>query len=65
MFVHVLDPDGEQLWTDDHLPPTPTTKWKPGQTVEYTRTVFVPELSRTSVRRVVRLGLYDPRPAAG
>ena len=23
VFVHVLDPDGEQMWTDDHLPPTP------------------------------------------
>ena len=30
------------MWTDDHNPPTPTTQWKPGQTVEYTRTIFVP-----------------------
>jgi len=42
VFAHVLEPDGEQLWTDDHLPPTPTSKWTPGQKVEYTRTVFVP-----------------------
>src|SRR6476619_2497311 len=41
VFVHVLDPTGEQLWTDDHLPPTPTSAWKPGQTIEYTRTIFV------------------------
>jgi hypothetical protein len=30
------------MWTDDHDPAVPTTQWKPGQTVEYTRTVFVP-----------------------
>src|SRR5437588_8527745 len=31
VFVHVLDPDGDQLWTDDHLPSPPTSTWKPGQ----------------------------------
>src|SRR5438093_10568055 len=36
VFVHVLDPTGELLWTDDHLPTPPTSTWKPGQTVEYT-----------------------------
>jgi hypothetical protein len=42
VFVHVLDNDEEQLWNDDHNPPIPTTQWKPGQTIEYTRTLFVP-----------------------
>ena len=42
VFVHVLDPEGEQMWTDDHQPPVPTTQWKPGQTIEYKRTIFVP-----------------------
>src|SRR5262245_63074236 len=42
VFVHVVDADEEQMWTDDHNPPTPTSQWKPGQTVEYTRTLFVP-----------------------
>ena len=59
VFVHVLDPEGEQMWNDDHLPPTPTTTWKPGQTVEYTRTVFVPNYPYIGPA-VVRLGLYDP-----
>jgi len=59
VFVHVLDPDGEQLWTDDHLPPTPTSQWKPGQTIEYTRTVFVPNYPYIG-EAVVRLGLYFP-----
>ena len=59
VFVHVLDPEGEQMWTDDHLPPTATTAWKPGQTIEYKRTVFVPNYPYIGPA-VVRLGLYDP-----
>ena len=42
VFVHIVDTDEEQMWNDDHNPPVPTTEWKPGQTVEYTRTIFVP-----------------------
>ena len=59
VFVHVLDPDGEQMWTDDHLPPVPTSQWKAGQTVEYKRTIFVPNYPYIG-QAVVRLGLYDP-----
>jgi hypothetical protein len=58
VFVHVLDPTGELLWTDDHLPAPPTSSWKPGQTVEYTRTVFVPNYPYIG-EASVRLGLYD------
>ena len=58
VFVHVLDPDGEQLWTDDHLPTTPTSQWRGGQKVEYTRTVFVPNYPYIGEARV-RLGLYS------
>src|ERR1700730_17770713 len=42
VFVGVVDADEELMWTDDHNPPTPTTQWKPGQTVESTRQVFIP-----------------------
>jgi hypothetical protein len=42
VFVHIVDTDEEQMWTDDHNPPVPTSQWKPGQTIEYTRTIFVP-----------------------
>lgn len=42
VFVHVVDTDEEQMWDDDHNPPIPTSQWKPGQTVQYTRTIFVP-----------------------
>jgi hypothetical protein len=58
VFVHVLDPTGELLWTEDHLPSPPTSSWKPGQTVEYTRTVFVPNYPYIG-EAFVRLGLYD------
>lgn len=59
VFVHVLDPDGERLWTDDHMPEPPTTEWRPGDTIEYTRTVFVPNYPYIG-DAVVRLGLYSP-----
>jgi hypothetical protein len=59
VFVHVLDPEGERLWTEDHLPPTPTSQWKPGQKIEYTRTVFVPNYPYIG-EAIVRLGLYRP-----
>jgi hypothetical protein len=42
VFVHVMDNDEKLLWTDDHDPPTPTTEWKPGQKIEYVRTMFIP-----------------------
>lgn len=42
VFLHVVDTDEEKMWDDDNNPPIPTSQWKPGQTVEYTRTVFVP-----------------------
>ena len=42
VMVHVVDTDEELMWTDDHNPPVPTTQWKQGQQVEYTRTIFVP-----------------------
>ena len=59
VFVHVMDPGGEKLWQDDHQPPVPTSQWKAGQPVEYTRTVFVPNYPYVG-EAVVRLGLYNP-----
>lgn len=58
VFVHFLDADGEQMWTDDHEPPTPTSTWKPGQTIEYTRTVFAPVYPYVGPAKIVA-GLYD------
>lgn len=57
VFVHFLDADEELMWADDHLPPVPTTSWKPGQVVEYKRTMFVPIYPYVGVASV-RMGLY-------
>ena len=41
-LVHVVDADEQLIFAFDHALPIPTTQWKPGQTVEYTKTVFIP-----------------------
>ena len=58
VFVHFVDADEELMWTDDHEPPAPTSTWTPGQTVEYTRTVFVPIYPYVG-RAKVLAGVYD------
>jgi hypothetical protein len=58
VLVHFMDADEEMMWTDDHAPPTPTSRWKPGRTVEYARTVFMPIYPYVG-RTTVRMGLYS------
>ena len=58
VFVHFLAADNERLWADDHDPPIPTTQWKPGQTIEYTRTMFVPIVPHEGTTKVL-MGLYS------
>lgn len=59
VFVHVTRDDGTVIWNDDHEPPPgmETSKWKPGQTIQYTRTKFVPVSSYLG-EATVRIGLY-------
>jgi hypothetical protein len=57
VFVHVLDPDGERLWHDDHMPPRPTSTWQSGEVIEYSRQIFVPTYPYIG-EATVRLGLY-------
>jgi hypothetical protein len=59
VFVHVREPGGELLWQDDHAPSVPTSQWAPGQTVEYSRTLFVPNYPYLGDAEL-RLGLYNP-----
>ena len=59
VFLHVIEPDGEKLWQDDHAPTVPTSQWKPGQTIEYSRTVFVPNYPYIGEANL-RIGLYNP-----
>jgi len=58
VFVHVKDTDEERMWDDDHNPPIPTSQWKPGQTIEYTRTVFVPVYPYVG-DATIQLGLHS------
>jgi hypothetical protein len=57
VLVHVVDADGNQMWSDDHDPSIPTSQWKPGQTIQYTRTRFVPVFPYLG-EATVKIGLY-------
>jgi hypothetical protein len=59
VMVHFLDADQELMWTDDHQPPIPTSQWKPGQVIEYSRTVFIPIYPYIGEAQVT-MGLYPP-----
>lgn len=60
VMVHFLDADEELMWTEDHQPDVPTSKWSPGQTVKYTRTMFVPIYPYVG-EATVQMGLYSPK----
>lgn len=60
VMVHFLDGDEEIMWTDDHEPPVATKSWKPGQVVEYKRTLFVPIYPYIG-DAAVQVGLYSPK----
>jgi hypothetical protein len=59
VFVHFLDDNRELMWTDDHEPPTPTRQWKPGATIEYSRTMFIPKFPYVG-ETTVEVGLFSP-----
>ena len=59
VLAHVVDADNELMWTDDHDPQVPTTEWKAGQTIEYTRTIFVPMYPYIG-EASLQMGLYAP-----
>jgi len=58
VMVHVVDSDEEMIFNFDHNPPTPTSQWKPGQTIEYTRTEFVPVFPYVG-EASIQVGLYS------
>jgi hypothetical protein len=59
VFVHINRDDGTTIWNDDHELPAgqQTSQWKPGQTIQYTRTRFVPAFSYLG-EATIRVGLY-------
>jgi len=58
VFVHVVDADEELMWTDDHSLPAQSAEWQPGQTIEYTRTMFVPLYPYVGASKVL-VGVYE------
>jgi len=60
VLVHFVDANNELMWTDDHDPPTPTSQWKPGQTIEYSRTLFLPVYPYLG-KATIQMGLYDAK----
>jgi len=57
VMVHFADQDDQLMYSDDHDPPMPTSGWKPGQTVEYTRTFFTPVYPYVG-EATVEIGMY-------
>jgi hypothetical protein len=60
VFVHFIDSDGELVWTDDHEPTPPTQQWKPGASIAYTRTIFIPKFAYAG-QTSVEVGLFSRR----
>ncbi len=60
VFVHVNGADGKMLWSDDHDPPIPTSQWKPGQPIQYTRSRFVPVVPYVG-DTTIEMGLYKDK----
>ena len=58
VMVHVVDADEELIFAFDHNPPVPTTQWQPGQTVEYTNTVFIPVYPYVG-EATIQIGLHS------
>jgi hypothetical protein len=58
VMMHVMDTDGEMIWNDDHNPEVPTRQWQPGQTYQYTRTIFVPIYPYVG-EATIEVGLYS------
>jgi hypothetical protein len=63
VFVHAVDDAGQLMWTDDHEPGTPASKWKPGSVVEYSREMLVP-LGAPPSHVQLEVGLFDPQTGA-
>lgn len=57
--VRFLNSDGLSLWTDDHDPAVPTSRWEPGQTIEYSRSVTLPPYPYLGTLTLA-VGLYSP-----
>lgn len=41
VFLQLLDGDGRMIWSSEHDPPVPTSAWRPGRSIQYTRRVRI------------------------
>jgi hypothetical protein len=57
VFVHLVNDEGQPVWFDDHDPIVPTSQWKPGQTITYMRTEFLPVFPYVG-KATVEIGVY-------
>ena len=59
VFVHFLDDDGKWMWAADHDPETPTSAWRPGEVIAYTRFIMTPIYPYVG-EATIAVGLYSP-----
>lgn len=59
VMAHFVDANGRVRWIDDHPPSMPTSEWRAGLPVSYTRTVFAPDTMPLGPLSL-QAGLYSP-----
>ena len=59
VFLQVFDDNEIFLWSDEHDPPVPTSAWRPGQSIQYTRSVRIPAYPYLGPA-VIAIGLHSP-----
>src|SRR5262249_20728232 len=59
VLVHVVDADDELISALHHNPHVPTSEWKPAQTVEYPKTVYIP-IYPYAGEPSIQLGVHSP-----
>ncbi len=70
VYVHFLDRSNKILFQEDHSPELPTSQWREGYDVNYTRLFLIPAVVRTdtdeeSMPIKLVLGLHDPADPQG
>jgi hypothetical protein len=58
VFVHMVNAEGRTIWIDGHEPAVPTSRWQAGQTVQYTRTAFLPSAGLAPGEVTLLVGLH-------
>jgi hypothetical protein len=57
--LSAFNADSVLLWRVDHDPPVPTSAWRPGQPVEYTELVTIPQYPHVGPVTIA-IGLFSP-----